>query len=282
MLVKRLPFWTLEGSLAPPSKMSVQPPFGKSIETSEGFARIAISKVVLPPTELPVHALHHAGNPAPYLRLGYASNLSSWALMNTGTPESDFGYWYPGPENDGAAGGEFEAEAYGETWLGQPHSRGAWYYSGEIDLGFCGGLRCARTMIADDPVFGRFCFGGDWREAGETMEIIPKDGVRRRFHAMLDMGRLHLESEADRFPSDQPILMREDLSEIRFQLESDNPEVHTARIEMEGSGTGPYELRQDGEPVQRFTLAQGWPTALEVVVDGRRGSGMVTIARAGA
>jgi hypothetical protein len=62
MLVKRSPFRILEGSLAPPLKMSVQPALDKGIETSEGFARIAILKVVLPPTKLPVHVLHHAGN----------------------------------------------------------------------------------------------------------------------------------------------------------------------------------------------------------------------------
>ncbi len=227
------------------------------------------------------YALHHAVNPAPYLRLGYASSLSSWALMNTGTPESDYGYWYPGPENDGAAGGEFEAEPYGTTWLGQPHSRGAWYYSGEIDLGFCGGLRCARTVLADDPLFGRFCFGGDWRESAGALQVIPKDGVRRRFHAMLDTGRLHLDSEAHRFAAGQAIVLAEDLSRIDFQLESENPEAHTARVELEGSREGTYEVRQSGEPTRRFTLVEGWPSTLEVAVAGRRGSGRITIVRVG-
>lgn len=35
------------------------------------------------------YALHHAPEPWPYLRLGYASLLSSWALMNTGTAETN-------------------------------------------------------------------------------------------------------------------------------------------------------------------------------------------------
>ncbi len=52
------------------------------------------------------YALYHARNPDPYLRLGYASFLSSWALMNSGTPESNYGYWYPGKENDGGAGAD--------------------------------------------------------------------------------------------------------------------------------------------------------------------------------
>lgn len=227
------------------------------------------------------YALHHAEDPPRYLRLGYASFLSSWALMNTGTPDSGFGYWYLGPENDGAAGGQFEAEPYGRTWLGQPHSRGAWFYSGEIDLGFCGGLRCARTVVADDPVFGRFCFGGDLREDGGSLQVTPRDGVRRRLHAMLDTGRLHLESRAHRFSATQPILLREDLSEIRFRLESDNPEPHTALMEMEGSVAGPYEVRQRGEPVRRFDLVEGWPSTVEVAVAGLQGSGVVTITRVG-
>ena len=36
-----------------------------------------------------------------WLEPGYASYLSSWALMNTGRPDTNYGYWFPGPENDG-------------------------------------------------------------------------------------------------------------------------------------------------------------------------------------
>ena len=35
--------------------------------------------------------------------MGYASYLSSWALLNSGTPESNYGYWYPGQANDEGA-----------------------------------------------------------------------------------------------------------------------------------------------------------------------------------
>ncbi|HEY3391284.1 MAG TPA: DUF5695 domain-containing protein, partial [Lacipirellulaceae bacterium] len=57
------------------------------------------------------YALHFAADPSAHLRLGYASYLSAWALMNTGTPESNYGYWYPGEANDGGAGGGFEPAA---------------------------------------------------------------------------------------------------------------------------------------------------------------------------
>ncbi len=49
------------------------------------------------------YGLHFAQDPTPQLRLGYASILSSWALVNSGTEESNYGYWWPGEENDGAA-----------------------------------------------------------------------------------------------------------------------------------------------------------------------------------
>ena len=37
------------------------------------------------------HALHFATDPTDYLRLGYASSLSSWALVNSGTEASGCG-----------------------------------------------------------------------------------------------------------------------------------------------------------------------------------------------
>ena len=169
----------------------------------------------------------------------YASYLSAWALVNSGTPESGYGYWYPGLENDGGAGGGFEPAPTGTTWLGQPHHRGSWYYSCEENPGYCGALRTAATILTDDPIFGRFCFGGDWRRTTAGLEVIPKDGLRKRFHALIG-GRLHLVSETDRFPAGRPIIVRETLSEIRFSLKSDNPAPHTAAVRLSGLPPGEY------------------------------------------
>lgn len=94
------------------------------------------------------HALHERHVPDATVRLGYASYLSAFALMNTGTADSNYGYWFPGEENDGGSGGGFEPSAYGMTWLGQPHHRGYWYYSSESDLGYCGAVRTAATVVA--------------------------------------------------------------------------------------------------------------------------------------
>jgi hypothetical protein len=195
------------------------------------------------------YALNFAAKPAADLRLGYASYLSAWALMNTGTPESNYGYWYPGEANDGGAGGGFEPAPFGRTWLGQPHHRGSWYYACEIDLGYCGALRAARTVLADDPIFGRTCFGGDWRTSDAGIEVTPKDGVRRRFHVMLGDHKLHLELETDRFAADVPLVLQENLGEIQFVLESDNQAEHPARLELSGLSTGRYTVSHGDEQV---------------------------------
>jgi hypothetical protein len=83
------------------------------------------------------YAYYQSSDPAKYLRLGYPSYLSSFALINSGSPESNYGYWYPGKDNDGGASGGFEPRPWGRAWLGNKEmGRGPWWYSGEIDLGF--------------------------------------------------------------------------------------------------------------------------------------------------
>jgi hypothetical protein len=213
------------------------------------------------------YALHHASDFAPYLRLGYASALSSWALLNSGTAESNYGYWYPGRDNDGGAGGGFEPAPFGNTWLEQPHHRGSWYYSCEIDLGYCGALRCARTVLADDPLFGRFCFGGDWRAAGGAIEVVPKDGVRRRFHAVLGAKKLHVTLHADRFARGKSLVVNETLTTLEFELESTNAMSHPTRLSLGGTGAGSYVVRI-GDQVVRASAKGAEEVVVELPVNG--------------
>ena len=134
------------------------------------------------------YALYYAHDPFELLRLGYGSLLSSWALMNTG-------YWFPGSEHDGAACGGFEPLSKSKTWLGQDLLGGPWYYSCEIDLGFCGALRGAATIVAKDPEFGLICYGGTM----EGNRVVCEDGINRRFHIVMPHGRLHVHIDKGRF-----------------------------------------------------------------------------------
>jgi hypothetical protein len=147
-----------------------------------------------------------------------------------------------------------------------------------MDLGYCGALRTAATVLEDDPIFGRICLGGDWRKTAQGLEVIPKDGLRRRFHAMLGGGKLHLESDADRFPAAQPIVLKEDLSEIRFALESDNPAMHLAKLRLSGLVPGEYAVRVGGESLAPLRMIQGQEAIIEVpmTAGGRPHSVIIT------
>jgi hypothetical protein len=203
------------------------------------------------------YALYWAKDPWPYLRLGYASILSSWALANTGTKESDFGYWFPGPDNDGAAAGGFEPAPYGQTWLGQPHHRGAWYYGCEIDLGFSGALRAAACVLAADPLFGEVAYGGSLRRDGATVEVCPRDGLRRRFHVLRGQRRVHVLLDRDHFASDAPIVVDDEFSRLAFVVESAAPAEHQTTLRLAGLPPGRYRLKfPGGDPVELDFAAQ--------------------------
>ncbi len=212
------------------------------------------------------YALNYATNFPDYLRLGYGSFLAGWSIMNTGTPASDYGFWYHGLNNDGACGGGYEPQAYWDTWLGQPTHRGPWYYSCEQNLGFCGAVREAATVLADDPIFGRFCFGGTVQTNGSAMEIVPLDGIRRRFHALLAGGTLHIMLDADRFAAGQPLALNSDLSGITVQIESDNPGAHVVPLHLSAPVSGTYTIMADAAVVASGSLTAGQDTLIQLPV----------------
>jgi hypothetical protein len=131
------------------------------------------------------YALNFAPEPYDWLQLGYASYLSSWCLVNSGPPEDNYGFWFPGKENDGAAGWQFMSAKHGRAWMGADVPRGPWPYDGEIDLGFGGALRMAATILTHDPIFGWVAYGGTLTTGSNTLSTIPHDGLCQRFYALV-------------------------------------------------------------------------------------------------
>ena len=138
------------------------------------------------------HALYYEAEPWEMLRLGYGSLLSSYALMNAGDEANGYGYWFPGKEHDGAVGGGFEPLYEGKTWLDQPHSGGSWYYSCEIDLGFCGGIRGASCIVAEDPLFGLVGYGAELTENAGSWTVKRSDAAGKELHYLAKNKRLHI------------------------------------------------------------------------------------------
>ena len=203
------------------------------------------------------YALHHDPNPAANLRLGYASMLSSWALMNSGDAKSNFGFWTPGPLHDGAMSWGFQPRRVGSEWNPAIRDlpRGAWPVCGEADHGLVAGIEAARTVLFDDPLFGMFAYGGDCVRSGAVISVIPRDGVRQRFSALIGKTRLHLEWERDGFAADQTIELTAGLDALRFRVENRSEGEHGNQLRIEGLPPGTYALAVNGERTEWLVVS---------------------------
>lgn len=203
------------------------------------------------------YALYYAAHPADYLRLGYASILGSWVLVNSGTAETNYGYWFSGAGNDGAAGWGFEPEKYSTPWDGIAQGRGIWSYDGEIDSGFIGAIQAAGAVVVDDPLFGYVGYGATLIAADDRLEIHLKDGVRQQLHVLCADTRLHLILDRDGFSAETAVIVYTDLSQIEFDLENRYPaEDHEMMLHIDGLADGEYEISLNGQPQYRFGSQQ--------------------------
>jgi len=173
---------------------------------------------------------YFASNPYKWLRLGYASYLSSWSLMNTGTEESNYGFWAPGKINDGAMGWAFMSSKHGRAWIRKEYDRGAWMYDGEADLGNGSAIRIAETILTDDPLFGLMAYGGILRENRNSYSVIPRDGLRCRFSVITEKNRLSIELDRDGFARDGEIVVGRSLKSMTFEVENRTGDSHNTGL----------------------------------------------------
>jgi hypothetical protein len=199
------------------------------------------------------HGLNFADNPTDYLRLGYASALSAWCLVNSGTAESGYGYWFPAKANDGATGGGFIPDAWGRGWIGKTMPRGAWYYSAEEDVGYVGALRTHATVVVNDPVFGDYAYGGLLTRAKDSVRVVARDGLRMRLHVIRDKQRFHLLLDNDGFAAEQPITISDDLKSVAFRVENRAGRPHSTQMRMSGMPSGNYAISVNGSQVATFS-----------------------------
>jgi len=216
------------------------------------------------------YALYYSKEPAKYARLGYAAILSSWALVNSGAKESNYGYWYPGIENDGAVGWNFQTQKYGRTWSRVNTGRGPWNYDGEIDHGLAGGLKSATTVVIEDPIFGRIAYGGDLQIKNGVNFITPKDGVRRRFHYVNDKYRFHMHLNNDGFAKNKPISVSESLEEIQFLLENRSGDGHKTTLFLSGMQPGLYKIEVAEKTVSEISVTEDKMTIVDLQISDQQ------------
>jgi len=214
------------------------------------------------------YALRHDTNPAANLRLGYASLLSSWALMNSGDANSNYGVWTPGPLHDGSMSWGFQPRQVGSEWNPATRDlpRGAWPVCGEADHGLVAGIEAARTVLFDDPLFGLFAYGGEIVRNRDTIAVIPRDGVRQRFSCLLGKTRLHLEWAGDGFAADMPLELSPGLDILRFNVENRGVSVHDSVLRVEGLPQGTYALAVNGGNPTGWLVSSGPPILIPIQV----------------
>ena len=166
------------------------------------------------------YGLRYADEPYDWIRLGYASYLDPFGLVNAGDRESDYGYWYPGKEKDGAMGQAFTPTKYGRAWIGTEEGRGPWRYCGEGDLGMCAITRTAATILVDDPLFGWTLYGGNLTEGKDAFSFIPEDGVSRSLYLVTDDRRVGIAIDRGHWSADTLVCVRRDQSRMTLPVET--------------------------------------------------------------
>jgi hypothetical protein len=203
------------------------------------------------------YSINFAEKPYDWLQLGYASYLSPFSLMNTGTAESNYGFWFPGKQNDGAMGWAFMESKHGYAWIRKETDRGAWYYDGEADLGNGAIFRTAQTIMANDPLFGWIAYGGTIRESGKGYSIVPRDGVRNRFSLVADELRMTITLERDGFAEEKEICVSKNLREISMLIENRSGNEHSTSLNIENYAGRGIELRHNGRKLTPSSSGNG-------------------------
>jgi hypothetical protein len=115
----------------------------------------------------------------------------------------------------------------------------------------------ARTILTKDSLFGWIAYGGTLTQKGKQFEVIPRDGLRTRFSAVLPDNRISIELNSNGFAKEQPISITEDFRKITFRLENRNPSTTKK--------TGVTEIRITCQPFRTPTLVAAGKTIKPVL-----------------
>jgi len=196
------------------------------------------------------YGLHFADEPQDWLQWGYSAYLNSFSLMNTGTAESNYGYWYPGKENDGATGWTFNAGKGSMRFRWgkyRNHPHGVQPYDGEADLGHGAVMRTAATVITNDPLFGWIAYGGNLQTENEKLTVIPEDGLGIRFGFVTENNRIVAELNRDRYSQKTPVVTDKEGKSIKLAVSNLTGEAHNIRLTLTGTEGAVYALKVNGK-----------------------------------
>ena len=180
------------------------------------------------------YGLRFAADPYDLIRLGYASHLGEFGVVNAGDEESNYGYWQPGKEKDGAMGQAFTPLKFGSAWIGTQEPRGPWRYCGEGDLGMCAITRTAATVLARDPLFGWILYGGNLSQDGKAFSFVPNDGTNRNFYLITDKKRVGVAIDGGHWSESVPMKVDKNLRHITLIIDPQKESVSPIHLTING------------------------------------------------
>jgi isopentenyl phosphate kinase len=109
------------------------------------------------------------------------------------------------------------------------------------------------TVVANDPAFGDYAYGGVLTRAGNSVRVIARDGLRMRLHVIRNKQRLHLLFDNDGFAAEQPVTISDDLSNLAFRVENRAKRSHDTQMRISGMPSGNYAIAVNGARVVTFS-----------------------------
>jgi hypothetical protein len=117
-------------------------------------------------------------------------------------------------------------------------------------------LRMSATVLTHDPIFDWIAYGGTLTTEKNKLSIVPRDGLRQRFDAILAGGknqtspqRLKIQLDRDGFAAEQKIVTDKSLDKIAFTLENRTRDAHTTGLWLSLPAGSSYSVLQNGKKI---------------------------------
>jgi len=97
--------------------------------------------------------------------------------------------------------------------------------------------------------------------------VIPKDGLRTRFHIVRGSQRVHILLDRDGFAKDKPVSFDDALTTIRLTLENRASAKHDTVVRIAGLPAGNYEAAAQNHSPQRLMVHSREEQQFRIPVD---------------
>lgn len=128
-------------------------------------------------------------------------------------------------------------------------------------------MRTAATVITNDPIFGLVAYGGDLHQKNKLLEVVPKDGLRRKIYYRNGSQQLDVELLRDGFRSGAVVTIDPTGSSIRFTLENRTSNAHELPVFLKGL-SGSYLIKAGQGITKKVTLNKAGTTVSVAVPAG--------------